>query len=334
MQLESEIHSIMARCVDEGKAVGIVAGILDEEGPRCLSFGKTGLDKPDQTNRDTIFELASITKVFTSLLLAALVQQEKIRLNDPVAKFLPAHVRLPERHGRRITLLDLSMHVSGLPRMPSNFQTAAYREENPYAHYDAPLLYDFLSNYELTRDIGSLYEYSNLGYGLLGHALALYLGQDYEQALQEHVFRPLGMAGTAVALPEMMGPRLARGHNEKLQPVMNWDMGVFMGAGGIRSSVHDMLIFLAANLECAMTPVQQALQTMRSCRRPSSIQGTDIAMGWHISRKGDQEIVWHNGGTGGYRSFTGFDPVKKKAVVLLCNTWFDVDDIGFRILRM
>ena len=327
-----EIRSILVNRVDENKkAVGIVVGIIDEHGRNVIGHGKLALDRDQTPDGDTIFEIGSITKVFTSLLLADMVERGEVKLDDPAGKFLPSTVQVPRRGDRQITLLDLSMQVSGLPRLPNNMKLTDLN--NPYANYDAARLYDFLSGYTLTRDIGEKYEYSNLGVGLLGHALSLKAGLTYEELVRGRILEPLGMTSTTVTLSESQKKRLATGHNATLHPVGNWDLNVLEGAGALRSTANDMLKFLAANLELTKTPLQAAMRRMRSVHRETGVPDLEIMMAWHVFHKFGTDIVWHNGGTGGYRSFAGFVPAKKSAVVVLCNTSVDCDDIGRHALE-
>ncbi len=327
----AEIRSIMANRIERGKAVGIVVGVIDQKGRQVLAGGKVSLEGTAQPDGDTVYEIGSVTKVFTSLLLADMVEKGEVKPDDPVAKFLPANVKAPSRNGRQITLLDLSMQVSGLPRLPDNLKPSNLT--NPYASYDAPKLYDFLSRYTLTRDPGEKYEYSNLAVGLLGHALALRAGMSYEELLRRRIFEPLGMTSTSITLSDAQKKRLAPGYNDKLKPVSNWDFDVLAGCGAIRSTANDMLKFVAANLELTDTPLKAAMRRMRSIDRPTDIPDVKVAMAWHIFTKFDEQIYWHNGGTYGYRSFVGFNPAKKEGVVVLCNTFMDNDDLGRHILE-
>jgi CubicO group peptidase (beta-lactamase class C family) len=240
-------------------------------------------------------------------------------------------VKVPSRNGRQITLLDLSMQVSGLPRLPDNLKPAD--PANPYVDYDAAKLYDFLSRYTLTRDPGEKYEYSNLAVGLLGHALALKAGISYEELLRRRIFDPLGMRSTSMMLSEAQKNRLAPGYSASLQPVKNWDFAVLAGCGAVRSTVNDMLKFVAANLELTDTPLKSAMRRMRSARKETGMPDVDIGMAWHVFTKFDTQIWWHNGGTYGYRSFVGYNPAKKEGVVVLCNTFVDNDDLGKHILE-
>jgi D-alanyl-D-alanine-carboxypeptidase/D-alanyl-D-alanine-endopeptidase len=327
----AEIRSVIADRVDGSRAVGIVVGVIDEKGRQVAAAGKVSLDGTQQPDGDTVYEIGSVTKVFTSLILADMIEKGEVKPDDPVSKFLPPAVKVPSHNGRQITLLDLSMQVSGLPRLPNNMKPAD--PANPYADYNAAKLYDFLSSYTLTRDPGEKYEYSNLAVGLLGHALALKAGMSYEELLRRRIFEPLGMTSTSITLSEAQKKRFAPGYDEALTPVKNWDMDVLAGCGAVRSTVNDMLKFVAANLELTDTPLKAAMRRMRSVKKDTGTPDLQIAMAWHVFTKFDTEVWWHNGGTAGYRSFIGFIPAKKEGVVLLCNTFMDNDDMGRHILE-
>ncbi|MGD0008650.1 MAG: serine hydrolase [Terriglobia bacterium] len=331
---DSEIRKILVERVDTfHQGVGIVVGVIEPQGRRMVAYGSLNQGDPRPLNGDTIFEIGSATKVFTSLLLADMVQRGEVALTDAVAKYLPAEVKVPERGGRAITLVDLSTHTSGLPRMPSNFSPKD--PANPYADYSVEQLYQFLSSYQLTRDIGSQFEYSNLGGGLLGQALAHRAGVDYEALVRSRITGPLGMNSTGITLSPEMKARLALGHNDKLVTVPNWDLPALAGAGALRSSVNDMLTFLAANLGYVKSPLAPAMAAMLSVRRSTGAPGGgEIGLGWLITKPSEDEIVWHNGGTGGYRSFIGYDAKTRVGVVVLSNTFTGsgVDDIGMHLL--
>ena len=322
-----ELKGLLLNRTDENrKAVGIVVGLVDSTGERFLAAGATAPGAKAVPDADSVFEIGSITKVFTSLILADMVGRGEVKLDDPVAKFLPASVKLPERDGRQITLIDLSNQVSGLPRMPDNFKPADMGD--PYVDYGPAQMYEFLAKVQLARGIGEKYEYSNLGVGLLGHALALKAGMSYEELVRKRVLEPLGMTDTAIALPERLKARLATGTGPNLSPVKNWNFDAIAGAGALRSTARDMLKFLTAAAGLRETPLRGAFDLMLKTERPTGVADLTVGMGWHIWRKYGTEIVWHNGGTGGYRSWAGFDPAKKAAAVVLCNTSFGVDDLG------
>ena len=330
---DSEIRQILASRVGAGNlGVGIVVGVIDAKGRRVVASGSLAKDDKRTLDGDTVYEIGSMTKVFTSLVLMDMVQRGEVALTDPISKYLPSGVKVPERNNRKITLQDLSTQSSGLPRMPLNFQP---RDElNPFVDYSVEQLYEFLSGYQLTRDIGDKYEYSNVGVGLLGHALSLRAGMDYESLVRSRICSPLGMTSTRIALTPEMRTRLAIGHTSNLNPVPNWDITSLAGAGALRSTANDMLRFLAANLGYEKTPLAAAMSAQVSIRRPTSIPNTEIAYGWHVLHKNGNSIIHHSGGTGGYRTYMGYDPKNRTGVVVLSNiaTHDGPDDIGRHLL--
>ncbi len=328
-----EIRRILVERIDaKQQGVGIVVGIIEPRGRRVIAYGKLAKGDARVLDGNTVFEIGSITKVFTSLLLADMVQRGELALTDPVAKYLPAELKLPERGGLSITLVDLATHTSGLPRLPANL--APKDSSNPYADYSVEQLYRFLFTYKLPRDIGEKYEYSNLAVGLLGHALAWRAGLGYEALAQTRICEPLGMKSTRIALTNEMKQRLAVGHNAKLVQVSNWDLPTLAGAGALRSSTNDLLAFLAANLRYTETSLSPAMAAMVRIRRATANPRMEVALGWHVLNPGGTEVIWHNGGTGGYRTFIGFDPKSRVGIVVLSNTstTTGVDDIGRRLL--
>jgi CubicO group peptidase (beta-lactamase class C family) len=194
-------------------------------------------------------------------------------------------------------------------------------------------LYEFLSRYQLPRDPGAAYEYSNLGVGLLGHTLSLKARTSYEQLVTRRILTPLGMTETAITLAPAMRARLAPGHDGEGHVVPNWDLPTLAGAGALRSTAKDLITFLVANLDSTATPLSRALQRTHVERQPTNDPNLKIGLAWHVLARPVGKIVWHNGGTGGYRSFIGFDPVRRIGVVVLCNNGNEnVDDIGFHLL--
>ena len=335
-----EIRKILVDRIDRDRqSVGIVVGVIEHGGRRIISHGTLAKGDDRPVTGDTVFEIGSVTKVFTSLLLADMVHRCEVALTDPIANYLPSEVKVPERSGRQITLQDLSTHTSGLPRMPTNFKPAD--PANPYADYTVEKLYEFLSNYTLPRDIGSQVEYSNLGGGLLGHVLASRAGTDYETLVRVRISEPLKMADTFIVPPPAMQTRLASGHNGSLNlnPAKKWDIPALAGAGALRSSANDMLTFLAAYLGYTDSLLGDAMAAMLRARRPGPPVGDgsakiEVALGWMITTRGNAEIVWHSGGTMGHRSILALDRKRRVGVVVLSNagTAAGVDDIGMHLL--
>ena len=328
VQIPEDVRANVRSRVDNGWAVGIVVGVVDGGGARYFASGRTALTGGAPVTERTVFEIGSVTKVFTALALADMAVNGLVGLDDPVQRYVPDSVRVPSRSGHWITLRLLSAQRSGLPRMPSNFAPAD--PSNPYADYDAGRLYAFLDGYALTRDPGASYEYSNLGVGLLGLALSRRAGTSYEDLVLERVIRPLGLADTRITLTPDLRRRLAHGHAGGREGG-NWDLDALAGAGALRSTAADLASFLAAAAGLARTPLDSAF------RLTEAIQGDAgptlrIGLGWHVTSRDTSTSYWHNGGTGGYHAFIGFDPRRRIGVVVLSNAAESIDDIGFHLL--
>lgn len=327
---DADIRGILTDRLDPKADVGIVVGLVHAGSMRVIPAGKAGPSGSRVLDGDTVFEIGSTTKVFTAALLADMVSRDEVHLDDPVARYLPANVKVPIRNNKQITLLDLVTHTSGLPRLPTNLKPKD--AANPYADYTVEQMYAFLSGYELTRDIGAEFEYSNFGAGLLGHALSLRAGMSYEALVTRRILEPLQMKDTAITLRPDLRSRLAPAHDSAGNAVANWDLPTLAGAGALRSTVNDMLKFLVANL-AGTGPLGAALQMTHEPRRSLSTPDGSIGLGWLLRRAFGVEIVWHNGGTGGYHSFIGFDPKTGDGVVVLHNSAASIDDIGFHLIN-
>jgi D-alanyl-D-alanine-carboxypeptidase/D-alanyl-D-alanine-endopeptidase len=327
---DSVVLEILKQRVADKRSAGIVVGMLEADGrTRVVAYGDPGPGQPP-LDGNSVFEIGSISKVFTATVLAELVKEGRVRLEDPIDKYLPASVHVPERNGLKITLGNLSEQNSGLPRMPNNFRPKD--PKNPYADYGVPQLYDFVSHYSLTRDPGAQFEYSNLGVGLLGHVLTLITGQSYEEMERERVWKPLGMTNTAVALTPWMKAHLALGHDEQGSVTPNWDLDALEGAGAIRSTTIDMLKFAAANVH----PERGALERAMAFAQQERAQAGQMMIGlnWLSDHIMGDTIVWHNGGTGGYRTFIGLAPSRHVAVIVMTNSGgAGADDIGLHLLE-
>lgn len=300
-----------------GALPGLVIGVIDGAESAVFSFGKA--------DADTVFEIGSVTKTFTALLLADAVNAGKVTLDDPVGRLLPGDT-VPAFGQQQITLKDLVTQYSGLPRLPENLLPK--RSDNPYAEYGAAELKQFLAGYRLQRAPGSRYEYSNLGFGLLGTALARQAGTSYGELLAQRITAPLAMRDTGVQLTPAMRSRLAAGHGKGGKVVANWDMDALAGAGAVYSNAHDMLRYVRAHMQPAgaYALVQQPLRAMGTGK------GAQIGMAWMIQTVNGSKVVWHNGMTGGYASFAGFTADGRRGVVVLANAARPLEEFGMNTL--
>ncbi len=328
--------------IRSGKCMGMVVGIVDGDKGCVLGYGRKDFRSATPPDADTVFEIGSITKTFTTLSLGILSQRGKVRLDDPLSRYLPASVHVPAYKGRQITIADLATHTSGLPSLPGN--PLRWLGSNPYPGYSNELMYRDLSAYKLTRAPGAAYDYSNMGMGLVGLALSRTYGTSYEEMARDLVWKPLDMTDTAIKLSNNQRLRFAQGYAlqsnlGRLQfvcPSSPWTFqDCFNGAGGTRSTANDMMKYLRANL--GLNPKAKAMP-FDLIQKPSRDIGDDmwIGLGWHgLKLNKKDSLVWHNGGTGGYSSFIAFSKKDRKGILILINSNDengDVDALGFKLL--
>lgn len=305
---------------DAGLAGSVVVGLLDGDRRLVRGFGRVGDAAPDGRTR---YEIGSVTKVFTCLLLAESVARGELTLDDPVADLLPPAAAFGQLEGQPVRLWHLATHTSGLPRLPDMKGSDA---RDPYAHFDDERLFAALGKLRLRRTPGEKYVYSNLGVGLLGRALAHKSGAaSYDALLRERVLAPIGLQATSCELPADAPPRSVDGDVEH-----PWRLAALAGAGGLRSCADDLLAFLQA--QWAPPEALRAATKLALQKRHDGQSGIALGLGWHIARDGKTRL--HSGGTGGYRSFVAVAPDDRRAVVVLANTTSDlVDAIGERLLQ-
>jgi len=320
-ELQAVLDKDLAEALKSGElapstGAGVAIGVVQHGERRIFTYGTAKLD--------SIFEIGSITKTFTGLILSQMVEQGKVKFDEPVRELLPPGT-VAKPAGEEITLLDLATQHSGLPRMPDNFTPGD--KDNPYADYDAAKLYAFLAKQTVARPAKTEFLYSNLGFGLLGQALASRAGVPYPALLAAEVTGPLGMKDTGIALTAEQRARFIEGHSGDHKPAHAWDLVAFAGAGAIRSTAADMLTYVAANLhpeavkpagDSAGARTIAAALTQQHELRADAMPDTRIALAWLF--EGGTGNYWHNGATGGYSSYAFFNPKGDYAAVVLLNT--------------
>lgn len=333
------LHAFLQHRVEvEKRDVGIVVGILDERGSSIVGCGKLDNGTDQEVKGDTVFEIGSITKTFTGLLLQAMVERGEMKLDDPVAKYLPKSDKVPGRSGKEITLLQLATHTSGLPT--SSITWIPKRADNPRADYTIERMYDFVSDFQLPRDPETKYEYSTVGMALLGQAIALKAGTNYESLVIDRICRPLKMDSTRITLSPQLVARFATGHNYCGYSVSNSYWGALTPGAGLRSTANDLLKYMSANLglsPSSLTPLMEKTHIPRfhAGMETDTGQDTDLGLSWMITHEpGGADIIEHGGLTDGFISFVCFDPARLRGVVVLCNSQdFDAGKIGRLLIK-
>ncbi len=343
------------------KAVGMVVGVADADGQRIVAHGTLERDVQRPVTSETVFELASVTKVFVAVLLSDMVERGEVSLDDPVERHLPSGSKVPQRNGRQITLIDLATHTSGLPPQPYDFPTL---DHPAGATYSREQLYSAVAAHHLTRDIGTEWEYGNVDFALLAHALAHRAGTDFETLVSQRISGPLGLTSTTLLPSGDIAARLASGHDSDLHPRSRPALGALAPAGGMLSSAGDLLTLARALLDLAPSPLNGRLPSMlakrRSIRPPICrmlrknwrlmlrmmlrpprdakppvryFTRAEAALGWFVFGRESEELVIHDGAGPSGAASLALDPHSRTAVVVLSNTGQTVHDISRHLLR-
>jgi serine-type D-Ala-D-Ala carboxypeptidase/endopeptidase len=337
--LEAKIDQITNDYLGKRKSVALVIGAIQQGHHYIKGFGRVSDTDHSLPNAQAIYELGSVTKVFTGIVLAKLVNDGIVALDDLIRLYLPKEIvnQLPASI-QSITLRQLATHTSGLPRLPDSFLANIKDPTNPYLNYTAQEMYAALAEVKLSSEPGQSYEYSNFGMGLLGHLLSLTTSQPYEELVKEIICQPLGMVDTTMHLTPEQQQRFIRGHSYDGTLTSSWDFDVMAPAGAFRSTVENLLMFLQANL-CESDPQRAAILGRSQERYFDVSDALSIGLAWHIwTLRNEQVVHWHNGGTGGYISYIGFDPAKQTGIVILSNYGdafandHSVDEMAIRIL--
>ena len=288
---------------------------------------KDSIDYVD--NKLGVFEIGSISKVFTATLLAQFVVEGKLSLKDDINDYLNA----PIKDNTVLLFEDLSNHSSGLPRLPSNLDLTSVDLTNPYKTFDEQAIKSYLAEYLDLSGKGS-YQYSNLGAGLLGYTLSDMEQTSYEQLLQDRIFSKLDMEASTSKL-EQVETGLIRGLNAQGDEVSNWDLAILAGAGGIMSNVEDLSKFALSQFDDS-----NEAQALTRVKTISLNESMDMGLGWHILRKQPEvNLFFHSGATGGYTSSMVVNTASKDGLIILSNVspehpnMGNIDDLCFLLME-
>ncbi len=313
----------------------IVIGIISPNGTQVYSYGNISKENSTNVSGDSIFDIGSITKTFTTTLLVDMVKRGLINLDDPIEKYLPDNVKVPAYNGKMITIENLATHSSGLPAFPSGW--------NRNQSYTNEQVYNFLSNITLQREPGVFANYSDFGMGLLGHVLATKSGISYENLVKDRILNVLGMDSTGIAMnstgvtyPDILKSRLAKGHIGGEEVTLEFIPEALRPAGALYSTANDLMKYLSANLGLIKTKINDIIEETHLIRSEyqqppatkataelfssnKSLSASYVGLGWFIDTNLGAEVIQHSGAIDGYNSFIGFNPDKQVGFVWLCS---------------
>ena len=327
--LDKIIDSIAKTHILNTKNVGFSIGIIKDGKTFFYHYGEIVRESKKLPNINTIYEIGSITKTFTGFLLAQAVNDKKINLDDDIRKYLPQKYPNLEFIKKPILIKHLVSHTSSIARIPNDLDKQPnYDPLNPYANYSKTMVYNYLKTINLTAEPGTKQDYSNTGMALLGIILENIYGKSYEQLLQMFMLKPFQMQTTFQNVPENMELNFAQGYNQEGQLTPHWDLGVQVGAGGIKSSVLDMTTFLNENIKASNGTIKKSHEITFQNEKNTA------GYAWVIQKmKNGDTLFWHNGGTYGFTSFYGFIRENNCGIVVLNNSGNRVDNVAISILK-
>lgn len=320
------------RLRDSG-GVGLGAAVVDGASLRLAGAGRRSAAVPTPPDADTPFEIGSITKTFTGLLLAEMVLRRELALDEPVQAVLPQGLKLQDSAGAPLTWADLATHRSGLPRLPDNLRDPSGADPYDYTREE---LWRFVAGWKPTQRRDTAWAYSNLGYGLLAEALALRAGLRYEALLRERVLMPLGLPlglpGLQLALRQPPLPGLLPGHDAEGRAVPNWRFDAMAGAGALVGSVRALARYAQAALGLFEHPLQPAFELAMRPHGQGPGPNNPVGLGWLIGPLNGRRVFNHDGATAGYASSLFIDPTRRRAALVLANAQVPVNDLGLHLL--
>ena len=330
--IDLRVDSLVRPYIQLKHTAGLGIAVINNGKVTTYSYGesKKGEKQLPDANK-TMFEIGSVSKTFTAILLADEVVKNKMSLEDPINKYLPDSIPKLAFKDVPITLKTLSNHTSGFPRLPMNLYKNGDNLNTPYQNYDEKRMFTYLKNFKPFREVGLNYDYSNFAVGLLGSILAKQNNTTYEHLLIDKICKPLNLKNTKITLKGTDNQFFAQGYDEKDKAVSAWDLNSLAGAGGIRSTVSDMAKYVEANMSKAPKKLQKAIDLTQTI---TLNKGQNvIGLGWHFLTRKGHTIIQHSGGTGGFRSFVGFDKERQMGIVLLSNSTEEVAMIGLELLK-
>lgn len=327
--LDLKVDSIVRNYISDGANCGLSLAIYNKGQVSYYNYGEVKRGAKQLPDKTTIYEIGSVSKVFTGILLAQAVKDNKVNLNDDIRKYLPGEYKNLVYRGRPVELVHLANHTSRIPRLPDDIdKKPGFDAQNPYKHYNKDLIFNFLHKVTIDTFPGMKSEYSNVGMALLGVILEKVYNKTYDDLVIEYISKPLGLKSTKMNLNDEEKMRFAQGYTMEGSETSHWELGDFAGAGGLRSTPEDMINFVIANLK----EKNDALKLSHSSTFDDGRNHAGLAWQLIITKKGN-EMIWHNGGTFGFSAFASLIKSKDIGVVVLSNSGNPVDPIALGILK-
>lgn len=335
MMITKDTSQLMIREISKSKKASIVVGVVTKDGRFIEGFVQNQMPKINVG--DLFFEIGSTTKTFTSLLLAKLVTEGKISLDDPVSHYKPVYKNALSYNGKEITFRHLATHTSRLPRedmktIRKNLKENKQEKNNPYKSFTSDHLHQFYIDFDLKKEIGTKWGYSNIGIGLLGNILAELEKFTYEEAIQKYILEPFQMKDTFITVGNERMDRYVKAYDKKGKRVPPIELPAIDGAGAIKSTVNDMLTYLEHQIGLRDSPLAESIALTHERQNAKAFKRLDMGLCWMIEDvKWSKYPIYHHGGTTiGFHTYCGFMKEREIGIVIFSTVQIPL----LRFLRM
>jgi CubicO group peptidase (beta-lactamase class C family) len=329
-ELQIKIDSIAKNYLLVANKASLVIGIYDKGESANYFYGDRSDGMKKLPDGNTYYEIGSITKSMTGMMVSKFIEEGKINPNESIYEYLPDSINVSKPDAENITVKYLLNHASGLPKLPSNIMPKMTDYKNPYKSYNRADVVQYLYDPDFNNKPGEKYEYSNIGYAILGLAIEHVSGKNYEELIREIIFEPAGMDNSTLDISDTMRYNLAYPWDMMGQRAKNWELNAHDPAGGVVSNLSDMMNFLLFNLDSD----EEYVTKSHRADFPTGSNNGMVGYGWHSFDVAGKKLIWHNGGTGGYRTFIGFIPEIDAGVVVMASSAISVDQMAIDILKI
>jgi len=335
--VRKEIDKVVQSYMNEDGNVGLIIGIITDTAEAIIPFGSTRKDSLITPQPHSLYEIGSLTKIFTALTILEMEKAGKLSLEDPLSSYLPDSIVSINSNLKNISINEMLIHTSGLPKRPYNLNLVMKDKENPYAEYRTEDMMEYLSIYRpnTSKDAPD-YKYSNLGFGILGHVMTEIEGISPDECIEKYCTSALGMYASKIELSDLDKKNLTEGHMFNGNPATNWTYNSMEASSGMNSNMYDLMTFMRHQLESDSCALHESIERSHLPQAETNLKRINIGYGWHVIDRGRkyENVYTHNGGTSGYRSYIAFIKETHTAVIVLSNSANRVDDIGIQILEL
>ncbi len=319
----------------KGGTPGLIAGLIDGDSTYIVDYGSTNLDSMVRITENTVFEIGSLSKVFTMSLLSVLVHEGLLNLDDPVNKWVPEDY-MNRKIGDELKVSDLVNHTAGFPRLPKDFGLKQSNPDDPYSDYTKDDLLTYYATFPFKDRKAGKYVYSHINFAIVEIVCEQASGKSYARLLKEKIIEPLSMENTYLGITEKVIANSAQGYTVSGRKVNQKTYSSFEGSMGIKSTLHDLLILVRTHLGLIHEEYKNIFSdNLKSYVSTGIRESVSVGNAWHIlEHKKYYDVIVHPGRISGHQVTIHFVPETRTGVVVMANSDSSLDNLGYMMLAL